>query len=137
MVQWWGLCVVEYPGGTRHSSQGPFLRRLCNAGAGQPQDDSIRAHHGATGVSAEATPAGKAALAAVLRPQTTAQQGMQGDKTPEKLPQRRRQDSNASLMDTPEPRTLVKFPSQRASRQSGIARALSFWSPQPDVLSLE
>ena len=89
-------------------------------------------------MSAEATPAHKAALAAVLRPHLTAQQEYtQGDRTPEKLPQRRRQDSNASLMDTPEPRTLVKFPSQRASRQSGIARALSFWSPQPDVLSLE
>ena len=88
-------------------------------------------------MSAKATPADKVALAAVLRPQTTAQEDVQGDRTPEKLPQRRRQDSNASLMDTPEPRTLVKFPSQGASRQSGIARALSFWSPQPDVLSLE
>ena len=96
-------------------------------------EESIRAHYGSH--SAGTTPADKAALAAVLRPQGD----VEGDRTPKKQRQRPRQESSASLMDTPPPRTLVKFPSQRpASRQSGIARALSFWSPQqPDVLSLE
>ena len=108
---------------------------LCNAEARQPLDDSIRAHHGS--VSGNAAPADKAALAAVLRPQSLANRDVEDETTPVKLPQRQRQDSSASLMDTPEPRTLVKFPSQRASRQSSIARALSFWSPQPDILSLE
>ena len=81
--------------------------------------------------------ADKAALTAVLRPQPTANEDIKGDRTPEKQRQRQRQESSASLMDTPEPRTLVKFPSQRGGRQSGIARALLFWSPQPDILSLE
>ena len=110
-------------------------RNLHNAEAGQALDDSIGAHHGS--MSPDVVPADKAALAKALRPQRNVSEDIQGDKTPEKLPQWQRQDSNASLMDTPEPRPLVKFPSQRAGRQSGTARALSFWSPQPDVLNLE
>ena len=88
-------------------------------------------------MSVDAVDSDKAALAAVLRPQPTASEDIEGDKTPTKQRQRQRQESSTSLMDTPEPRTLVKFPSQRGSRQNGVARALSFWSPQPDVLSLE
>jgi hypothetical protein len=105
----------------------------CVAGYAAPVEESILAHYDSH--SASTTPAEKAALAAVLRPQDD----VEGDWTPKKQRQRPRQESCASLMDTPPPRTLVKFPSQRpASRQSGIAQALSFWSPQqPDVLSLE
>ena len=77
-----------------------------------------------------ALPAGKAALALMLQPQKHSHDDASTDRTPEKQRQRPRQESTASLMETPPPRTLVKFPSQRPARQSGIARALSFWNAQ-------
>ena len=105
------------------------LHPVAFAGNADVLADSIRAQHGSQ-LPNTTLPADKAALALVLQPQKHSHADCSSDRTPEKQRQRPRQESTASLMETPPPRTLVKFPSQRPSRQSGIARALSFWNAQ-------